>query len=272
MVLAKAQGFVAFGIVNSLISVQTHTMREQTTSRRRYYDRTGGGYEVSRYADRHMEDYRAFRNQTLAQILTDHGVPTNARVLEVGCGTGLTLEFLSSLPAGLRVFGMDLSETMLKQAESKAKRLPNPPRVLLGDAGRLPYESGLFDVTLATRFIHQFTHDDKKRLWQEFQRVTRKGGITIVEFYARPYHWLRYNIGDGAKGRSYEGYFHHYPTRAQVRDVVGGSMRIYPLRIPGSRVVGRLIGESALGTVTRVLGPATGGVVMDEYFVVARND
>jgi SAM-dependent methyltransferase len=219
-----------------------------------------------------MEDYRSFRNDTLVDILAHHDVPTKARILEVGCGTGLTLEYLSKLAGNYRLFGMDLSATMLKQVEAKAARLPNPPKVLLGDAGRLPYADGLFDVTLATRFIHQFTHDDKKRLWHEFQRVTRKGGITIVEFYARPYHWLRYSIGGGAKGRSHEDYFHHYPTRAEVRDVVGRPMRIYPLRIPGSRVLARVIGESALGSVTRVLGPATGGVLMDEYFVAARND
>ena len=247
-------------------------MRERTTSRRGYYDRTGGGYEVGRYADRHMEDYRSFRNRTLAEILADYGAPLQARILEVGCGTGLTLEYLSKLVGGYRLFGMDLSATMLQQVQEKAARLANPPRVLLGDAGRLPYADGLFDVTLATRFIHQFTHNDKKRLWQELQRVTRKGGVTVVEFYARPYHWLRYNLGNANKGRSYEDFFNHYPTRAQVRDVVGSGMQIYPLRIPGSRVLGRLVGESALGSVTRVLGSATGGVLMDEYFVAARND
>jgi SAM-dependent methyltransferase len=218
-----------------------------------------------------MEDYRAFRNETLAAILRDAGVTSNARILEVGCGTGLTLEYLSGLPARYRVFGMDLSDTMLKQAHDKATRLPNPPRLLLGDAGRLPYEDGLFDVTLATRFIHQFTHDDKKRLWREFRRVTRKNGITIVEFYGRAYHWLRYYIGDGAKGRHYEGYFRHYPTRAEVRDVVGAEMQIYPLRIPGSRLFGRVFGESVLRAATRAAGAASGGVLTDEYFVVARN-
>jgi SAM-dependent methyltransferase len=246
-------------------------MAERTTSRRNYYDRTGGGYEVSRYADQHMEDYRAFRNETLAAILRDAGVGPKARILEVGCGTGLTLEYLSGLPGGYRVYGMDLSATMLKQADEKAKQLSNPARLLIGDAGRLPYEDGRFDVTLATRFIHQFTHEDKKRLWQEFQRVTRKGGITVVEFYARSYHWLRYYIGDGAKGRSYEGFFRHYPTRAEVRDVVGEQMQMYPLRIPASRVFGRVFGETALRAVTRAAGAASGGLLTDEYFVVARN-
>jgi SAM-dependent methyltransferase len=245
------------------------TIREQTTSRRGFYDRTGDGYEVGRYADRHMGDYRAFRNETLARILKDNGVPTHARILEVGCGTGLTLEFLSALPARHRLFGMDLSATMLKQAEAKATRLPNPPRLLLGDAGRLPYADGLFDVVVSTRFIHQFTHDEKKRLWREFQRVTRKGGITIVEFYARPYHWLRYYLGDGAKGRSREGYFNHYPTRGQVRDVVGSPMQLYPLRVPGAKVFGRVFGDSALRSATRAIGQASGGLLIDEYFVVA---
>jgi SAM-dependent methyltransferase len=246
-------------------------MADQTTGRRRYYNRTGSGYEVSRYAETHMEDYRAFRNETLAEILRDAGVGPKARILEVGCGTGLTLEYLSRLPGDYRVFGMDLSDTMLKQADEKAKRLPNPPRLLVGDAGRLPYDDGRFDVTLATRFIHQFTHDDKKRLWNEFRRVTGKGGITIVEFYARPYHWLRYYIGNGAKGRPYEGYFQHYPTRAEVRDVVGPAMQTYPLRIPASKLVGRVLGDSALRAVTRAAGAVSGGLLTDEYFVVARN-
>jgi SAM-dependent methyltransferase len=246
-------------------------MRERTTSRRGYYDRTGGGYEVGRYADRHMEDYRSFRNHTLAEILAHYGAPSQARILEVGCGTGLTLEYLSKLVGGYRLFGMDLSATMLQQVQEKAARLANPPRVLLGDAGKLPYADGLFDVVVSTRFIHQFTHEDKKRLWQEFQRVTRKGGITIVEFYARPYHWLRYYIGDGAKGRSREGYFDHYPTRGEVRDVVGSPMRLYPLRVPGAKVFGRIFGDGAVRTATRAIGQATGGLLVDEYFVVARH-
>jgi SAM-dependent methyltransferase len=246
-------------------------MADQTTSRRGYYNRTGSGYEVSRYADPHMEDYRAFRNETLAAILRDAGVAPKARILEVGCGTGLTLQYLAGLPGDYRLFGMDLSDAMLKQADEKGRQMSNPPRLLIGDAGRLPYEDGLFDVTLATRFIHQFTHDDKKRLWNEFRRVTRKGGITVVEFYARPYHWLRYYIGDGAKGRSYEGYFRHYPTRAEVRDVVGPAMQTYPLRIPASKLFGRVFGDAALRTVTRLAGPASGGFLTDEYFVVARN-
>jgi SAM-dependent methyltransferase len=245
-------------------------MREQTTSRRGFYDRTGADYEVGRYAERHMDDYRAFRNETLGQILADCGVPANARILEVGCGPGLTLEFMSNLPARHRVFGMDLSATMLKEAGAKATRLPNPPKLLLGDAGRLPYADGLFDVVVSTRFIHQFSHEEKKRLWQEFQRVTRRGGITVVEFYARPYHWLRYYVGQGAKGRSHEGYFRHYPSRSEVRDVVGSWLGLYPLRVPGARVFNRIFGEGGLRTATRAIGRATGGLLVDEYFVVAR--
>ena len=218
-----------------------------------------------------MEDYREFRNATLGAIFSDAGVPQDARILEVGCGTGLTLQYLSQMSSGYRLLGMDLSEVMLKQAEEKAARLSNRPRLVLGDAGRLPYEDGAFDVTLSTRFIHQFTHEDKKRLWQEFRRVTRKDGIVVVEFYARPYHWLRYYLGDGAKGRPYEGYFRHFPTQREVRDIVASAHRAYPLRMPGSRIVRRLLGEDGLRSLTRTAGPATAGLLTDEYFVVARN-
>jgi len=246
-------------------------MTERTTSRRRYYNNTGEGYEASRYSDRHMGDYRDLRNATLASALSDSSARCDARMLEVGCGTGLTLEYLSHLSPDYRLFGIDLSETMLLQAGEKASRLQNKPRLAVGDAGRLPYPDGLFDVTLSTRFIHQFTHEDKKRLWREFQRVTRKDGIIIVEFYARPYHWLRYYLGDGAKGRPHEGYFRHFPTRREVRDIVSSPMRVYPLRMPGSRVVRRFLGEKLLRQVTRMAGLATRGLLTDEYFVVSRN-
>jgi ubiquinone/menaquinone biosynthesis C-methylase UbiE len=246
-------------------------MSDNTTSRRNYYDNTGDEYEANRYADRHMGDYRDFRNDTLAEILSEHGVPENARILEVGCGTGLTLEYLSRLTPRAHLFGMDLSATMLKQVNQKSQALPNPPRLVLGDAGRLPYDSETFDVTLSTRFIHQFTHADKKRLWQEFRRVTKRNGVLVVEFYARPYHWARYYFGDGAKGRDRQMYFRHFPTRREVREIVSAPLEIFPLRMPGARLMRRMMGESALRRLTRSAGSVGGGLLTDEYFVVSRN-
>jgi SAM-dependent methyltransferase len=244
-------------------------MTTSTTSRRRFYNATGRRYEAGRYGDPHMDRYRAFRNETLLAILRDAFGDAKLRILEVGCGTGLTLEFLATHTAGHSLFGLDASDTMLRQAAEKGASLSNRPKLVISDAARLPYADGFFDVVFATRFIHQFEHRLKRELWQEFQRVTRPDGLVILEFYARPYHWVRYHLG-ARKGRTREDYFRHYPSKAEVRDVAGRGFAVYPLRLAGARVFAAVPGERLGGLATQVVGRWFGGLLLDEYFVVSR--
>jgi len=216
-----------------------------------------------------MDSYRGLRNRVITTLLDDSFGDQNLRIIEVGCGTGLTLDYLARHHPRHVLFGTDFSETMLAQAATKARQLPNAPKLSLGDAGRLPYADATFDVLIATRFIHQFSQERKREIWQEFRRVVRPGGMLIVEFYARPYHWIRYWIG-GSKGRSRQGYFDHYPSSSEVRDVVGAQFQLYPLRLAGSRLLGHALPELFVNRVTDVAGRALGGLLLDEYFVAAR--
>ena len=240
-----------------------------STSRQRSYNATGGGYESGRYGDPHMDAYRSLRNHTLDTLLRSTFGSAPLKILEVGCGTGLSLEFLARGEQPHRLFGMDFSETMLAQAAQKARGLQNRPKLALGDATRLPYRDGFFDVLYATRFIHQFAHAQKRQIWAEFRRVVRGDGLIIVEFYARPYHWVRYWFGAN-KGKSRESYFLHYPSKAEVRDVVGQPFEVHPLRLLGSKILSRSLSEEQMRKATQIGGRTLGGVLLDEYFVAAR--
>ena len=240
-----------------------------STYRRRIYNRTGGGYEVGRYGERHMERYRAFRNDTLLRVLDNNSPETSARVLEVGCGTGPTLAFLAEARPDYKLFGIDASETMLRQAVAKGVSFQRRPALAIADAARLPYPDNQFDVLYATRFIHQFPHELKLQLWREFRRVLRAGGLLVLEFYARPYHWMRYYLG-ARKGRSRQQYFDHYPSLREVREIAGNDFRTYPLRLAGSKLLEHALGQSAMGVVTESIGRLPGRLLLDEYFVVAR--
>jgi len=240
-----------------------------TSSRQRIYNSTGQGYESGRYGERHMTDYRTVRNDTLRRICRENFGERPLRILEVGCGTGLSLQFLAQDTVRHTLFGMDASLTMLLQAAQKASAVENSPKLALADAARLPYATGQFDVLFATRFIHQFPHEMKRQLWAEFQRVVKSQGVIIVEFYARPYHWLRYQFGAG-KGKSREEYFFHYPTRKEVEQVVGQPFRIYPLRLAGARLMASFVGSGQMQRLTEAGGRALGGLLLDEYFLAAR--
>ena len=245
-------------------------MARGATSRKRFYDATGDGYEAGRYGDPHMDAYRSLRDETLRAILSSALQDRHGRLLEVGCGTGLSLQFLARTLPSLSLFGMDASETMLRQAAQKFPGADTPLHLALADALKLPFGDGEFDAVLATRFIHQFGHDVKKQLWNEFRRVARRDGVLIVEFYARPYHWIRY-YSRARKGRSRDSYFLHYPSAKEVREIAGTACDVRPPRRAAARAMTRLIGPAATRGMTTRLGTLAGGILLDEYFVVARN-
>ncbi len=234
------------------------------------YQTLGKQYEKVTYGKSHLQLYRRLRNEAIgAAIRESFSTRAELDILEVGCGTGLVLEYLTSLPGRHHVHGLDGSSTMLSQAAARFEHSQTPPRLMLGSADALPFEAERFDVVVATRFIHLFSHDKKKQIFAEFLRVLRPGGIAIVEFYARPHAVLRYCFG-GARGKSRNSFFSHYPTRDQVTDITGTPLHRRPIRLVGSRVLYRVIGERWLAKLTRSHWFPNISPLVDEYLVVTR--
>jgi len=238
--------------------------------RQETYNETGGTYEDERYGASHMQSYLETRCQTLAGIIERvHGGKKDLQILEVGCGTGLTLQYLAQRDSTTKLFGMDFSETMLRQSHEKALKTKNRIAVTLGNAFGLPFNNRQFDVVYATRFIHQFYHEDKKKLHRELSRVAKEGGVVILEFYAYGYHWLRFYTG-GRKGKSWESYFSHYPRAEEIRDIVGGDFEPIPVRLAGERILQKIFGENGVQWLMKRAIHAPTNALIDEYFVATR--
>ena len=71
----------------------------------------------------------------LSDILFDN-------VLDVGCGTGEILNTIKNRYPAVSLYGIDISEEMLKKAKEK---LLNTAELSLGDAECLPYENDYFE-------------------------------------------------------------------------------------------------------------------------------
>lgn len=95
-------------------------------------------------------------------------VPADARVLEVGCGTGRWLEELES--RGGRVAGLDPSAEML----ARARRRRLAASLVRGRAERLPWPDGAFDRVVVVNALHHFT--DRCAFLDEARRVLAPGG------------------------------------------------------------------------------------------------
>lgn len=102
-------------------------------------------------------------------------IGAGARVLDVGCGAGVTPCFLTQR-YGCRVVGVDIRARMVERSEERARREGVADRVefRVADAQDLPFEDDLFDAVI-TESVTCFP-EDKQRAVNEYVRVTRPGG------------------------------------------------------------------------------------------------
>jgi phosphatidylethanolamine/phosphatidyl-N-methylethanolamine N-methyltransferase len=99
------------------------------------------------------------------------------RILEVGVGTGISLEKYSRRN---RIVGIDLSEPMLRRAKARVRkhRLANVETLAVMDAERLGFADGFFDVVVAQFVIT--TVPDPETALDEFARVVKPDGEIVL--------------------------------------------------------------------------------------------
>jgi ubiquinone/menaquinone biosynthesis C-methylase UbiE len=99
----------------------------------------------------------------------------NSTVLDLACGAGTTSLYLSE-KYGCKVQGIDISERLIADANTRLAESKNPDRIRfdIGDARSLPYPDNTFDVVIAQAFFVLI--DDKEKALTEIYRVLKPGG------------------------------------------------------------------------------------------------
>lgn len=108
-------------------------------------------------------------------------LPQEARVLEVGCGTGATLRMLARR-AGFSgtACGVDQSLRFIEAANrfAQAENIGDRATFQLGDAHSLDFPAATFDVVIAHTLISHVTEPAK--VLGEMARVVRPGGTVVI--------------------------------------------------------------------------------------------
>ena len=105
--------------------------------------------------------------------------PDNARILELGCGTGdLWYKNSDKINDHWNIILSDFSQGMLLSAKEKLKQLPHNFSYEEIDAQDIPYEDESFDVVIARHMLY-FVPDIEKAI-SEVKRVLTKGGLFYV--------------------------------------------------------------------------------------------
>ena len=105
--------------------------------------------------------------------------PTD-RVLDVGCGPGVTLQLLANRASSVLVAGVDPSDVMLRQATRRNRGAIQQGRVELrrAGAGHLPFPDSSFNKACAVHSMY-FWPSLEEGL-RELQRVLTPGGRAVI--------------------------------------------------------------------------------------------
>lgn len=111
----------------------------------------------------------------------------DARVLDVACGTGYYLRHFDGRGS---LYGVDISEGMLRVARNKAKA-----HYVLGDARALPFKRGTMNLVVCIGLLEYFR--GKQAVLREIETVLKRDGYALISYSRKsPINALRNLCGN----------------------------------------------------------------------------
>lgn len=115
----------------------------------------------------------------------------DARIIDVGCGTGHRVMPLARHFGVKEYVGFDHSSASLAVARTLAKELDLNATLHEGDLFALPFPDGSFDIVVSQGVLHHTS--DPWRGFRELVRICRPGGFVNIFLYNKWNHW-RHNL------------------------------------------------------------------------------
>jgi ubiquinone/menaquinone biosynthesis C-methylase UbiE len=135
------------------------------------YDKFAKGYDKA-LAPFEKRFLSRWREETLSFL------PENARILEIGAGTGANFPFYPK--SNCAATASEISIKMLELARNKAGRI----ELVQADAETLPFAANSFDAAFATLVFCSVPKPENA--FAELKRVVRKGGKIVLLEHVRP--------------------------------------------------------------------------------------
>lgn len=140
-----------------------------------FFDSRLEGYEAHMLAN--IQSAEEFYPFTAACLPSQPG----ACVLDLGCGTGLELDWYFKRNPMACVTGIDLAEGMLGFLRQKhgQKRL----ELICGSYFEIPFGTTRFDAAVSVESLHHFTAAEKLPLYTKLRKALKVGGYFILTDY-----------------------------------------------------------------------------------------
>lgn len=131
--------------------------------------------------DQHMLGDVANARELYAFTAQALPIKEGCRLLDLGCGTGLELEFYFPLCPTAQVTGIDLSQGMLSRLGEKF--LEKDLTLLQGSYFDVPLGENTFDAAVSVESLHHFTKEEKIPLYAKVRAALKEGGYFLLTDY-----------------------------------------------------------------------------------------
>ena len=142
---------------------------------REFFDNRLDGYDEHMLSN--IESAEEFYPFT-AKCLPAHN---NCSILDLGCGTGLELEYYFKLAPNASITGIDLSSGMLNVLKTKFpdKQL----NLILVSYFDVPFGEEIYDAAVSVESLHHFTKEEKIPLYTKLYKSLKQDGYFILTDY-----------------------------------------------------------------------------------------
>jgi len=119
--------------------------------------------------------FKKIQESMAADALSISNFKPESKVLDLGCGTGFSLNVLKK--SGMKTFGVDISLEMLKYAKKKSFA------VALADMKSLPFKDESFDNLISISAIQWAEASEYEEIIREIRRVIKNEAV--IQFYPK---------------------------------------------------------------------------------------
>lgn len=131
-------------------------------------------------------------------------LPDQAKVLDLGCGTGDQLKILNKY--NIECYGIDPAPAMIEITKQKIS-LANSNNIKLGMAQKIPFDDNYFDCVIMIEVLRYFDFRDINVAINETHRVLKPGGkifSTFVNKWSLDFFYLFQNIRSFFKKKGFD--------------------------------------------------------------------
>ena len=123
--------------------------------------------------------YLEGRWEKVAKAIFNHyELPSNPKILDIGCGKGFLLFDMLKIRTDADVYGLDISEYAIRNSKVEIRN-----KITLGNSNKLPWPDNYFDLVISITTLHNLYNFDLFQSLKELERVAKSNKYVCVESY-----------------------------------------------------------------------------------------